>query len=88
MTGVQTCALPISKGSDASAGMTIPCRSAILDISMRFGVGYQIPQAVTSAINFILRKLNVRTIEGSDGTDHTESLISKKDAFPAGCADK
>ena len=46
------------------------------------------PQAVTSAINFILRKLNVRTIEGSDGTDHTESLISEKDAFPAGCADK
>jgi hypothetical protein len=78
----------ITKGSDMTMVASIPCRSAILDVSMRFGVGYLIPQPVTSAINFILKRLNLKPISSSGGAEHTEALIHKSDVFPAGCGAK
>jgi hypothetical protein len=46
------------------------------------------PQTVTNAINFILKKLNVKAIESSGGLEHMEPLIRKDDVFPAGCGAK
>jgi hypothetical protein len=76
----------ITKGSDLSGSLA--CRSTILDVSMRLGVGYLMPQTVTNAINFILKKLNVKAIESSGGLEHMEPLIRKDDVFPAGCGAK
>ena len=76
----------ITKGSSMSGSLA--CRSTILDVSMRLGVGYLMPQTVTNAINFILKKLNIKAIESSGGPEHTEPLIRKDDVFPAGCGAK
>ncbi len=77
----------VARGSDAAGlplGMPV-CRSANLDVGVAVGIGYSIPQPVTKAINFILRNLNLRTIEGTGGIEHRESLIQQHAALPAGC---
>ena len=73
------------KGSSMTVAGSPPCRRAILDITMRVGVGYMIPQLVTNAINFILTRLNVKAIPSSGGLAHSETLITQNDVFPAGC---
>jgi len=78
----------VARGSDAAGfplGMPV-CRSANLDVGVAVGIGYSIPQPVTNAINFILRNLNLRAIEGSGGIEHRESLINQHAAIPAGCS--
>ena len=78
-------------GTEKGSSMMVAspsCRRAILDMSMRVGVGYMIPQVVTNAINFILTRLNVTPIQSSAGVEHLEPLIHKDDVFPAGCGDK
>lgn len=76
-------------GTVNSSSMTVaaspPCKRAILDITMRVGVGYMIPQVVTNAINFILTKLNLKAIPTSAGLEHSETIITQNDVFPAGC---
>lgn len=72
-------------GSSMTVAGSPPCRRAILDITMRVGVGYMIPQVVTNAINFILTSLNLKTIPSSAGLAHSETLITQNDVFPAGC---
>ena len=73
------------KGSSMTVAGSPPCRRAILDITMRVGVGYMIPQLVTNAINFILTSLNLKAIPSSAGLAHSETLITQNDVFPAGC---
>ncbi len=73
------------KGSSMTVAGMPPCRQAILDITMRVGVGYMIPQVVTNAINFILTKLNLKAIPSSAGLAHSETIITQNDVFPAGC---
>lgn len=75
----------VSRGSDLSAMLVPPCRGATLDISMSVGIGYVIPQPVTDAINFILRRLNVSEIQRSGGPEHRELLIHKEQYAPDGC---
>jgi hypothetical protein len=49
----------VTRGSTLNAIVVPRCRSSVLDISMKVGIGYSIPQPVTRAINFLLRALNV-----------------------------
>ena len=63
----------------------LPCGSGTLNTSMRFGVGYQIPQPVTDAINFFLHALGVKPINSEGGIAKTEGLIDKTDYHPSGC---
>jgi hypothetical protein len=72
-------------GSSMSVAGAPPCRRAILDITMRVGVGYMIPQVVTNAINFILTSLNLKAIPTSAGLEHSETIITQDNVFPAGC---
>lgn len=58
--GLRT-SLGVTQGS--SIGL-IQCKGGELDSSVTAGVGYSIPQPVTSAINFILRTLNAKEITG------------------------
>jgi len=75
----------VTRGSDLSMGMTVPCRSLIFQQWMAVGVGYAIPQKVTAAINFFLKPLGVGEIKGEGGLEHKETLRDMKDAVPAGC---
>jgi hypothetical protein len=77
-------------GINKSSSMpgALPCASGTLNTSMRFGVGYQMPQLVTDAINFFMRALNVKPINSEGGFEKTEGLIDKTDYTPAGCKPK
>jgi hypothetical protein len=55
---------------------------------MRFGVGYQIPQVVTNAINFFMRALGIKPINSEGGVEKEEALINKTDYVPEGCKPK
>ncbi len=66
----------------------LPCRSGQLNTSMRFGVGYQIPQVVTNAINFFMRALGIKPINSEGGFEKEEPLINKTDYVPEGCKPK
>lgn len=66
----------------------LPCKSGQLSTSMRFGVGYQIPQVVTNAINFFMRALGIKPINSEGGFEKEEPLINKTDYVPEGCKPK
>ena len=55
---------------------------------MRFGVGYQIPQVVTNAINFFMHALGIKPINSEGGFEKEEPLINKTDYVPEGCKPK
>jgi hypothetical protein len=77
-------------GINKSSSMpgALPCASGQLNTSMRYGVGYQMPQLVTDAINFFMRALNVKPINSEGGFEKQEGLIDKTDYVPAGCKPK
>ena len=53
----------------------LACMSAPVVLKLNGGVGYLIPQSVTSAINFILRTLNIRyELKGEGGLQPSEAL--------------
>jgi hypothetical protein len=62
-----------------------PCKSVRFEQWLDVGVGYQMPQGVTSAINSILRLVGLREIQSHGGIEHTQPLTKKYDFFPAGC---
>jgi hypothetical protein len=65
--------LGISRDSDL-VSMRM-CRSASVGSSLSVGLGYVMPKAVTSAINFILRSLNLEEIKGEGGTESEPTRI-------------
>ncbi|MEO5894341.1 MAG: hypothetical protein ABIS06_01425 [Vicinamibacterales bacterium] len=54
----------VSRGSNIGI---VTCKGATLTMALLAGVGYMMPQTVTRAINFILRKLNLGEIKRSGG---------------------
>ena len=73
-----------SRGSDLAAPIRV-CKGATLNIQMAVGVGYSIPQPVTSAINFVLRNLNMTEVQGSGGLEHREDILTKEQYDPPSC---
>jgi hypothetical protein len=62
------------------------CHGGELEVGMNVGVGYSIPQPITSAINAILHALNFSPVDGTGGFSHPfAQLIDKKGSFPARC---
>jgi hypothetical protein len=54
----------------------ITCKQGTLSMGVGAGVGYQIPEPVTRAINSILRALNIREeIKGSGGLETKPMII-------------
>jgi hypothetical protein len=77
----------LTRGSDLVTGLVgITCRGTVLDLGLNVGVGYQIPQPVTKAINSILQALNLKPIQGSGGLKHNENLLHKAQDYPKNCA--
>jgi hypothetical protein len=79
----------ITRGSDQgfAVGMYQTCRAADLAVSANAGIGYAMPRAVTKAINFFLRALNLGEIEGEGGvTPFKQELLRTHDAIPTNCA--
>ena len=78
-------AVGLERSSDA--GM-LACTYAPIKLDMNGGVGYVIPQSVTSAINFILRKLNIKyQIKGEGGLNPSKPLtIINTSSRTGGCA--
>jgi hypothetical protein len=64
---------------------TLPCGSGTLNTSLRYGVGYQIPQVVTDVINLFMHALGVKEINSEGGYENEEKLINKTDYYPSGC---
>jgi hypothetical protein len=64
----------------------MPCHGGELSVGMNVGVGYSIPQPITSAINAVLHALNFSPVNGTGGFSHPfAELINKKGSFPGGC---
>jgi len=65
----------------------LACQGAVLDVKLSGGVGYVIPQAVTRAINAILRGLNISyEIRGEGGLEPSEAVtIVEKSSAIGGC---
>ena len=77
----------LTRGSDQAKMLVgVTCRGTILDLTMNVGVGYQMPQPVTKAINSILKTLNLAPIQGSGGLKHNEPLLHTAADNPKGCA--
>ena len=78
-------AVGLERSSDI--GM-LACTYAPIKLDMNGGVGYVIPQSVTSAINFILRKLNINyQIKGEGGLSPSTPLtIINTSSRTGGCA--
>ena len=78
-------AVGLERSSDV--GM-LACTYAPIKLDMNGGVGYVIPQSVTSAINFILRKLNIKyQIKGEGGLQPSAPLtIVNTSDRTGGCA--
>jgi hypothetical protein len=72
-------------GATRGSDIAFPCRTGILRLSMRAGIGYQIAQPVTRVINFFLRTFNLREISGSGGIGHEEKLVSHVESVPHNC---
>ena len=62
----------VTNGSDLGI---VKCRGASLEMFLGAGIGYQIPQPVTKAINFILRALNLKQIQGNGGLQLARALV-------------
>ena len=54
------------------------CNQESVDLSLVGGVGYAMPRAVTSAINFVLRALNAGEIKGEGGFQAPDLPVIKK----------
>jgi len=78
----------LEKGSSMTVAMMPPCRTARLTTAVRYGIGYQMPQLVTNAINLFLRALNIKPILSEGGSQYAEDLMDKTDTYPASCAGK
>jgi len=63
----------------------LPCGSGTLNTSLRYGVGYQIPQVVSDVINVFMHALGVKEINSEGGYENEEKLIDKTDYYPSGC---
>jgi hypothetical protein len=84
--GVST-VVGLTKGSDLSVGLGVPpCRWAILDMTIKVGVGFAIPEPLRNVLNFVLGQLHAQPIEGSGGPAYEQPLVHKADKVPAGCA--
>jgi len=59
-------ALVVRQGS--TVGIVV-CKGGAIESNLTAGVGYSMPQPVTSAINFILRALNAKAIQGHGGLE-------------------
>jgi len=80
-----TQAAAIRQGEVTRGLAPILCHGAELSVAMKVGVGYSLPQPLTSAINSILQALNVKAISGSGGVGHEETLIHKAESMPTNC---
>jgi hypothetical protein len=79
----------VVRGSDLTTGLlpVPPCHGAILGVSLNVGVGYSLPSPLVSAINTILRLLQLNTtLPASGGISHQETIIEKKKSVPNKCA--
>ncbi|MEO8452216.1 MAG: hypothetical protein ABI647_20665, partial [Gemmatimonadota bacterium] len=75
----------ISRSSDLVGPIMPVCRSSILDVDVRYGIGYSIPKVVAKAINVVLRLFNRRPIQPTGGVDYSHPVENRHDEFPAGC---
>ncbi len=70
----------VTNGSDLGI---VKCKGATFDMKLGYGIGYQIPQAVTAVINFFLRALNIKQIAPSGGTPpQLKSLLHRSGVVP------
>jgi hypothetical protein len=71
------------RGSDI--GM-IACNGATINVSLSGGIGYFIPKGISSAINFILRSLNINAkISTEGGLESDTTTLIRKTSAVGGC---
>jgi hypothetical protein len=82
-----TSAVGVTRASDIGL---LTCHQATLDLTLTGGVGYFIPKAITNAINFVLRQLNIKyQVNGEGGFSSTPlKVISTSGSAPPSAACK
>jgi hypothetical protein len=77
----------LTRGSDQTKMLVgVTCRGTILNLGLNVGVGYQIPESVTKAINALLASLKFKPIQPFGGLKHSENLLRTAQDNPKGCA--
>ena len=64
----------VTRGSDTSDFITMPCRQTDLAVWSKAGVGYAMPQVVAKIINFFLSAASVKPINAVGGPGVTASM--------------
>ncbi len=73
-----TTAMSVVNGSDLGI---VKCKGGTLNLDMGYGIGYVIPTAVVTVINFFLRALNVKEIKRSGGTGPILTHLATLEGF-------
>jgi hypothetical protein len=79
----------VVRGSDLTTGLVPvpPCHGAILSLSLNVGVGYSLPAPLVSAVNSILRLLQLNTtLAPTNGINHQQNIIRVEKSVPNKCA--
>ena len=74
--------------TNTAAEAAIPCKYGVVNVQLGVGLGYSLPQVITSAINAILSTLNIKAISSSAAIETFATIINKGLSVPDthGCA--
>ena len=80
----------ITRGSDLATGLVAyTCRSATLDLILKYGLGFAIPNWAQKAVNIFLGLFHAKPISTTYGTElGSVPIKSVSEAIPASCAAK
>jgi hypothetical protein len=80
----------ITRGSDLATGLVAyTCRSATLDLLLKYGFGFAIPNWAQKAVNIFLGLFHAKPISTTYGTElGSVPIKSVSEAIPASCAAK
>ncbi|MEU9508140.1 hypothetical protein AB0D32_17900 [Micromonospora sp. NPDC048170] len=65
----------------SGAGLIV-CRGAGINVTMRYGIGYSIPQVVADVVNFFLKVFRTRPIESSGQLGSQSTVVKRAETVP------
>ncbi|MER7461212.1 hypothetical protein [Micromonospora sp. NPDC126480] len=68
-------------GSAAGAPLAV-CRGAGINVTMRYGIGYSIPQVVADVVNFFLKVFNTRPIRRTGDLGDETTVVKRAETIP------
>ena len=78
---MMTVSFGVTNGSSLGAPIA-RCRSTAIDLLVKYGIGWEIPQPVADLVNLFLRVFHAPPIAASGGTFKTLSALHKSETVP------